>query len=167
MWNARDSQAIMVKKFPLWKELEKADILQPEAQLRFVLGWDVARTCSESGRYQEAWELYRDMIVCVRNVSPKYSFYRAQFLREASACVLNWGTEFIGGNKEQKKRLLPLLLDAVPLAIELMKDALDTYSTLCKKSVVTGRIASWLLLQEKLQALVLEFSEKSPMQTAK
>ncbi|XP_055333923.1 uncharacterized protein LOC129585311 isoform X2 [Paramacrobiotus metropolitanus] len=159
MWLKRDCHAIMPKKFPLWKELEKANILQPEAQLRFVLGWDVARSCDETGRHQEAWEIYRHMIVCLRNIAPRYSFYRAQFLREASTSIVYLGMKFMMMSKTQKTRLVSLLLDAFPLAIDCMKEARDTYSTLCGQCVITKDIAEALEMEEMFFANVVEFSK--------
>ncbi|XP_055333949.1 uncharacterized protein LOC129585332 [Paramacrobiotus metropolitanus] len=157
MWQKNDCEAIMPKKFLLWKELEKADILQPEAHLRFVLGWDVARGCDETGRHQEAWELFRPMITCLRDIAPRYNIYRAQFLREASTCVLNWGMKFVAMSKAQKTRLVPLLSDALPLAIDCMKETLDTYLTLCGECVISVDIEGALMMEEMFLAQVLEF----------
>ncbi|XP_055344982.1 uncharacterized protein LOC129592864 [Paramacrobiotus metropolitanus] len=67
----------------MYKEMETAGILQPDAHFRYICGWDVAQKCYQESRFEDGWPMVEEFVTCARKVCPKYAGFRATLLLSA------------------------------------------------------------------------------------
>ncbi|XP_055352471.1 uncharacterized protein LOC129598532 [Paramacrobiotus metropolitanus] len=123
----------------LFDELEAADLVHPDAHVRFVCGLGKVAIYNEQHRFKDAWKLAQELMVCVRNICPKYHVNRATFLADAVGCPLRC-TEVIMGKQvdfltpAEKIRLVILFEAMFPSTREVWRgyceEAMDTFTKL-------------------------------------
>ncbi|XP_055349241.1 uncharacterized protein LOC129596092 [Paramacrobiotus metropolitanus] len=95
----------------LLQEMDAADILQPDAHIRYVCGWEWPRMLYNENRFEEGWKLMKELIVCARNIYPKYHAFRAMVLALAGVSsalalmnrVMEKINQLTGAEKQQLK----------------------------------------------------------------
>ncbi|XP_055344236.1 uncharacterized protein LOC129592269 [Paramacrobiotus metropolitanus] len=68
----------------LYKEMDAAGILQPNAHFRYVCGWEVAQGFYDNNRFEDGWKMMQGFAACARKVCPKYADFRAALLISVS-----------------------------------------------------------------------------------
>ncbi|XP_055355983.1 uncharacterized protein LOC129601251 isoform X2 [Paramacrobiotus metropolitanus] len=120
-------------KTKLIGELDKLDVLQPEAHLRFVCGWALTDVYEEQQRFKEAWSMYKGCIECIRKILPVFHPERTNYLGYASHFVEKWlnALEVKCQIRGQASTDCPVeLIEAIVLSIEYTEEAIKIYNTL-------------------------------------
>ncbi|XP_055336766.1 uncharacterized protein LOC129587176 [Paramacrobiotus metropolitanus] len=114
----RTAEAPNVTRLSLELDIDDADILHPDAHLRYVCGWDRARQYADDDRrLEEGWRMMQDFSVCIRNIYPKYSVARVFHLEkiaEATGKVFKDAVDRSRARSEepdQRLRLEPAVVD--------------------------------------------------------
>ncbi|XP_055352839.1 uncharacterized protein LOC129598808 [Paramacrobiotus metropolitanus] len=133
MRGPKDSQLAMMTD--LCTEMEAADILQPDAHLRYLCGLALPRKLYWENRFEEGWKMMQEMTDCARNIYPKYEVYRAIVLSRAgynSATALKKRVvEQIGQLSAAEKKQLKTISDqAFCVIFEYCREMVDIFTLL-------------------------------------
>ncbi|XP_055356508.1 uncharacterized protein LOC129601675 [Paramacrobiotus metropolitanus] len=127
---------VMHMKAYLIEELNKLDILHPGALLRMVCGWIVTDVYEEQNRFEEAWALYQDCMLCIRHIFPKYHVIRAQFLGFAGDFAVKWVHRMMNYPRGVSKLTASLITEVLGHGIEYLQESseinLKLFGQLCK-----------------------------------
>ncbi|XP_055355858.1 uncharacterized protein LOC129601151 [Paramacrobiotus metropolitanus] len=82
--NSEDSGNGESLETAFFKKLDAADILHGDAYLRFLCGWNVMEKHFKESRFDDGWKLVPELIVCLRNICPRYHMLRAFHLSSAA-----------------------------------------------------------------------------------
>ncbi|XP_055349240.1 uncharacterized protein LOC129596091 [Paramacrobiotus metropolitanus] len=116
----------------LLEDVDAADILQPDAHFRYVCGWELPRKLFDENRFEEGWKLMQELIVCSRNIYPKYNVSHAMELSlagvSAASALKNRVLERIKQlNDEEKKQLKTMTDSACPVMLDYCREARDIF----------------------------------------
>ncbi|XP_055344305.1 uncharacterized protein LOC129592316 [Paramacrobiotus metropolitanus] len=119
----------------LCKELDAADILHPDAHIRYVLGWEVPRKLYDANRFEEGWKMMQELIVCARNIYPKYETFRALVMSIAGASSIDALKKRVVGRVGQlsaaeKKQLQIMSETACPVILDYCRESANIFETL-------------------------------------
>ncbi|XP_055356507.1 SET and MYND domain-containing protein DDB_G0292140-like [Paramacrobiotus metropolitanus] len=115
------------QKMAIIEELNKLDILQPGAHLRMVCGWIVTDVYEEQKRFEEAWTLYQDCMLCTRQIFPKYHVVRAQFLAFAGQFAITWAERMANDPPKKSVTTTALIRELVEWGSGYLKESANIY----------------------------------------
>ncbi|XP_055350627.1 uncharacterized protein LOC129597185 [Paramacrobiotus metropolitanus] len=118
-----------------FKEVENAGILQSDAHLRYVYGWDVKNWFADLKHFEDDWKLMQEMVACVRKFHPRYELTRAARLMMAanygSAALAKVKLEATSLSSELDRiRLESAVASALPIVVDYAKEARDIFAKL-------------------------------------
>ncbi|XP_055354394.1 uncharacterized protein LOC129600033 [Paramacrobiotus metropolitanus] len=121
---------IMHKKVAIIEELNKLDILHPGAHLRFVCGWIVTDVYEEQKRFEDAWALYQDCTLCIRQIFPNYHVSRSQFLSFAGCFAIKWAEHVMKDPRGISAATARFFDGVLEEGIGYLKESAEIYSKL-------------------------------------
>ncbi|XP_055352838.1 uncharacterized protein LOC129598807 [Paramacrobiotus metropolitanus] len=99
----------------LCKKLDAVGIVQPGAHLRYMCGWELPQILYKENRFEEGWKMTQELIVFMRDVYPKYDYFRAMRLSLAgvssAACLKQLVEEQIGRLSAKNRQKLKSMSD--------------------------------------------------------
>ncbi|XP_055333939.1 uncharacterized protein LOC129585324 [Paramacrobiotus metropolitanus] len=120
-----DGMELMRERLCFLDDLDHADILHADSHLRFIIGWDVARWCEDTRRFERAAQLYRDMVPCLRIIYPKYHPHLAKYLHQAGRFAKGW-YQF----SDDKYFAVPVIKPAMLEAVHWLAESYKIYAQL-------------------------------------
>ncbi|XP_055355857.1 uncharacterized protein LOC129601150 [Paramacrobiotus metropolitanus] len=136
--NSAGSSSNRLQKLEIafFKKLDAADILQGDAHLRFLCGWDVADEYFAENRFDDGWKVVQGLVACLRNIYPQYHFMRAGRLSRAaiataSALQQRVLTALNKLSKPAKRQLKALSAEVMDEVTAYGKEAEHIFRTIC------------------------------------
>ncbi|XP_055349238.1 uncharacterized protein LOC129596090 [Paramacrobiotus metropolitanus] len=130
------------------KEIDAAGILQPDAHIRYVYGWELAHKYCLEDRFEEGWQMLQEMVACIRKIHLKYAVMRAIILMSAGkSAVIGMHRRVLNDlqlvSSPAKEKLETLALQVCHHAFEYYDEAKDILAVLFgkkSKEVLTGHV---------------------------